>query len=252
MNRLTEELLEFKVDAIDVLGNTKGRQTFAKVVRSVRRMPEEEALAHLKALRISLNIPKKTDIIVRPCPTRKIKLQRRVRRVNLSDVNDAIGVHGVENPYTIEDPEPTKDILIGDLYPYTPPENPVKDVPVQLDSIDDIYPYTPAENPVSDIPAQLDNLGTLMPPRPIYRPWRTASTKLFHPGDYVISKIDHAVGIIQAIRGEEALVHFGNQRYLRMPIQDLAIYYGTSKQLKKVERKDTTDLARIVGRNPSR
>lgn len=135
--------------------------------------------------------------------------------------NDFLG-----NPYganLIASPEPTRDIPgVDDIQP-------------RLDGIDDF---------------SLGDIGTLMPPRPIEQPWQTAKNKLFQPGDYVITRGDHRVGQIRAIRGEMVLVSFGEYAndYQKIPMQDLAIYYGTQKELKKVEGNTVSDLSRLVGR----
>jgi hypothetical protein len=114
-------------------------------------------------------------------------------------------------------------------------------------AVDTLYPYMPTDTPLNKEFVRMDNLGTLLPPRPIMKPWQTAKQKLFQPGDIVIHKINHAVGQIRAIKGEEVMVSYGQGKYMRVPMQDLAIYYGTIRKLKQATPKRKLDYGRVVG-----
>lgn len=186
-------------------------------------------------------------------------------------------------PYEIDEVVPAADIILGDvdvfatsatdavpismpspqksLYPFKPVsmvdtskrslyrgEYPGGSIPnPRPHSVDSLYPYMPTDTPLNKDFVRMDNLGTLLPPRPVMKPWQTAKQKLFQPGDYVIHKQNHAVGQIKAIKGEEVMVSYGRGKYAHVPMQELAIYYGTVRKLKRATPARKPDLGRMVG-----
>jgi len=240
-------LAEIQVNLAELAGEERAEELFRKFIHELRLMSRKQAMERIIKARNRLRQLTIEPRLFRPEPVKtKINMPKNTKMVLEKVPGEFIANDFTEILPNPEDLQPVNDVPVRidgiGSYPYpASKEGPVPDVPVRIDNIG-TYPYTPpnAAPEMDPQPFNMGNIGTLLPPRTIQKPWLNASQQLFHPGDFVINVNDQRVGLLKAIRGEEATVVFKNGEAWKMPMQELRPYYGTVRELKKVDKIDKT------------